>query len=468
MIYVWIAVALLIILDFFNILRFTAKFGAAVILLFMPHTLLVNIILSDNGFDFLGKPFTVLMVYAAVRLNLMPIQRHKTVSHRLNFLFGGKRLLNLGIYTSLVQIPISIYLICFRSILDGMVNMVLIDGLIAYVVIGFILFNGMIRVICTSKWLNIFKRLFCFWFIWVPVINIGIMFYLRHIASKEYDYFVYKLNDMPKEISDSVCQTKYPILLVHGVGFRDARFFNYWGRIPKELRARGATIFYGNQEGWATIEYNASLLHKRVEEVLKETGAKKLNIIAHSKGGLDCRAMINTYDMGDKIASLTTMCTPHRGVRFADYLLKRIPDKTVNKIADFFNKMFRTYGDTNPDFKSAVYSFTEKEAEIFNQKTPDSPKVYYQSYGSVMKNAFSDNILFVPYIIGCIAGTRENDGLVPTESTKWGNFKGIIKNKRNHGISHGDMIDLKREDYRGFDVLSKYVEIVSELKNNGY
>jgi hypothetical protein len=49
MIYVWIAVALLIILDFFNILRFTAKFGAAVVLLFMPHILLVNVIINQVG-----------------------------------------------------------------------------------------------------------------------------------------------------------------------------------------------------------------------------------------------------------------------------------------------------------------------------------------------------------------------------------------------------------------------------------
>ena len=35
--------------------------------------------------------------------------------------------------------------------------------------------------------------------------------------------------------------------MVHGVFFRDFRCLNYWGRIPKELRRNGATVYYGQQ-----------------------------------------------------------------------------------------------------------------------------------------------------------------------------------------------------------------------------
>ena len=34
---------------------------------------------------------------------------------------------------------------------------------------------------------------------------------------------------------------KYPILLVHGMGFRDDNIINYWGRIPKVFEIRTAT-----------------------------------------------------------------------------------------------------------------------------------------------------------------------------------------------------------------------------------
>lgn len=32
---------------------------------------------------------------------------------------------------------------------------------------------------------------------------------------------------------------KYPILLVHGMGFRDDRKIGYWGRIPDVLKNNG-------------------------------------------------------------------------------------------------------------------------------------------------------------------------------------------------------------------------------------
>lgn len=47
----------------------------------------------------------------------------------------------------------------------------------------------------------------------------------------------------------------------------------------------------------------------------------KVNIIGHSKGGLDTREMLYLYPtMKDKIASITTMATPHRGTALADWV----------------------------------------------------------------------------------------------------------------------------------------------------
>ena len=62
----------------------------------------------------------------------------------------------------------------------------------------------------------------------------------------------------------------------------------------------------------------------------------------------------------------------------------------------------------------------------------------------------------------------ENDGLVTEESARWTNFKGTIRNTYLRGISHGDMIDLTREDYRGFDVLEFYIDVVKDLKERGF
>lgn len=125
-------------------------------------------------------------------------------------------------------------------------------------------------------------------------------------------------------IKESICRTRYPILLVHGTGFRDWWGLQYWGRIPKALEEHGAQVFFGNQDGWATVEENAAALRDRVEAVLEETGSEKVHLIAHSKGGLDARCMISSLGMGDQVASVSLVATPNHGSQTMD-LLYRMP-----------------------------------------------------------------------------------------------------------------------------------------------
>lgn len=65
-------------------------------------------------------------------------------------------------------------------------------------------------------------------------------------------------------MSDETTKTKktahslqYPVMLVHGFGFRDGKRINYWGRIPKLLEEKGCAVFYGKQDSSGTIEDNA-------------------------------------------------------------------------------------------------------------------------------------------------------------------------------------------------------------------
>ena len=103
---------------------------------------------------------------------------------------------------------------------------------------------------------------------------------------------------------------KYPVLLVHGMGFRDRKVFCYWGRIPKLLEDMGCKVFFGHQDATADIATNGAHLAKRIDEILEETGAERVNIIAHSKGGLDCRYAISEFGLAPLVASLTTVSTP--------------------------------------------------------------------------------------------------------------------------------------------------------------
>ena len=61
----------------------------------------------------------------------------------------------------------------------------------------------------------------------------------------------------------------------------------------------------------------------------------------------------------------------------------------------------------------------------------------------------------------------ENDGLVSVEACQWGEKHILLRPTKQRGISHGDMIDLGRENVEGFDVREFYVELVAELKGRG-
>jgi len=263
------------------------------------------------------------------------------------------------------------------------------------------------------------------------------------------------------------CRTKYPIVLAHGVGSRDDRkFLKYWGRIPKALEENGAVIFYGNQDAWGTIEANAEILKKSVLNALDKTGSGKVNIIAHSKGGLDARYAISVLGMDKYTASLTTISTPHHGSKTIDFICK-IPKFLMKSATFFVNSYFRILGDKRPDFFNSYPQFGTEFINCFNKVALDSDRVFYQSYASVMKNAFSDIFLSIPYmVIKYFDG--DNDGIVSAASAKWGEFKGVIRGKGQRGVSHADMVDMRKISFKNFDVREVYTDIVKDLKNRGF
>lgn len=272
-------------------------------------------------------------------------------------------------------------------------------------------------------------------------------------------------------MSDKSCATRYPIVLIHGAGFRDLKWPVYWGRIPRALEDRGAAVFYGLQDCWGSVETNAAAIAARIDAILAETGAEKVNLIAHSKGGLDARMAASSLGCGPKIASLTTIATPHRGSKTVDRLL-RFP-KGVFRLAAFaVDNWIRLIGDKKPDFLRVCQGFSTEAMERFNRENPDVPGVFYQSYACVMTHPLSDvNLSTANFVLNRIEGP--NDGLVSLESAAWGESH-VLRSGVLRGISHLDAIDLRRAPFtrkRGEgvgDICSVYVQIVEDLKRRGF
>jgi triacylglycerol lipase len=265
-----------------------------------------------------------------------------------------------------------------------------------------------------------------------------------------------------------ICKTKYPLLLVHGIFFRDFEKLNYWGRIPDELIKNGATIYYGNHSSSLSVSDSAEELKDRIKQIIKETGCKKVNVIAHSKGGLDTRYAISNLGMDKYIASLSMINTPNHGCLFADYLLNKAPNGLKDKVASGYNFTLKKLGDKNPDFIAGVTDLTTKNVEELNKKMKPNKNVYYRAYGSVLKKATSGR--FPLNLTNNFVGhfDSKNDGLVGIESFPMDKEFTLIETPYNRGISHGDVIDLNRENIDGYDVREFYVQLVKELKEKGF
>ena len=343
-----------------------------------------------------------------------------------------------------------------------------LSSLLAIGVEAFVFWNGIIRVYCTSVQLGINKRAWGIILGMIPIANLVMLFKIIRTVSDEVKLEAdkIKLNKMRKD--SAICSTKYPVLLVHGVFFRDSKMLNYWGRVPGELIKNGAKIYYGQHESASSIVDSAEQIYDRIKYITEKTGCEKVNIIAHSKGGLDSRYAISVLGASKYVATLTTINTPHRGCLFVDNLLNLAPEKVTNKIADTYNSSAIALGDTQPDFMAAVSDLTANACKEFNERVVDSPEVYYQSVGSTLGRATGGKFpLNVSYpLVKKYSGA--NDGLVAEPSFKWGSDYKLLKPSGKRGISHGDMIDLNRENIPDFDVREFYVQLVADLKNKGF
>jgi len=268
-------------------------------------------------------------------------------------------------------------------------------------------------------------------------------------------------------LSDDACCTRYPIILIHGIAFRDDAVLSSWGSVPDRIEEKGGRVFLSGAEAWATYEENAALLAGQVERVLEETGSEKVNLIAHSKGGLDARYAISKLGLAAKVASLTTVSTPHRGTTPADIMCGLAPDEEniLYKLADLYGKLL---GDRSPDTATAIQQLTRDHMKQFNDEIQDADGVYYQSYGSHMLSGFNDPIFALTHeILNRHEGA--NDGMVSEASYRWGEFQGVVKGKINGiGISHLQVTGAAGPIISNINIPTLYAGWISQLKKKGF
>ena len=235
----------------------------------------------------------------------------------------------------------------------------------------------------------------------------------------------------------------FPIILAHGVCRFDQVWSNslnidntddskldnlhYFKGIRMMLKENGFVVYHSSVSWAADVNTRAQDLKEDILSILNKEGCEKVNIIAHSMGGLDTRHMLfNDRDSGkihEHISSVTTISTPHNGSPFADWGTDNLPH--VIPIAQKLGLDLNAFQDLRTDRCREFNS----NAEVLEFEQACETNIVFQTYAG-RQDFWSvfDALKLSFYIIEKKEG--DNDGLVSVESAKWRDryFKGVLEN----------------------------------------
>lgn len=244
----------------------------------------------------------------------------------------------------------------------------------------------------------------------------------------------------------------------------------YFKNVRTHLQANGfSNVVNTNVDFAGSLEKRADQLKTAVEKVLADASAEKVHIIAHSMGGLDARMMIVDLGMADKVASLTTIGTPHLGTVLADRVLGFGGTLLIKILRQAVKLDFDGFKD-----------LTTERCEAFNRRAIDAEvenKVIYQVYSSYEEG----DDMFLPLFASWAfirAFDGRNDGLVPVRSQMWkdeliasdGRRKQIFQHEFSFRADHLNQIgwwDLEEalKPSVGGDLIEQKLNYESTVKN---
>ncbi len=172
-------------------------------------------------------------------------------------------------------------------------------------------------------------------------------------------------------------QTKYPIVLVHGIfGFDNFLGADYFYKIPSALSKDGARVFVSTVSAANSNEVRGEQLLAEVKRILAQTGAKKVNIIGHSQGSPTARYVAAVRP--DLVASVTSVGGVNKGSKVADIVRNVAPAGSISEsvaasVANAFANMmaFATGSSTlSQNTIAALDSLTTQGLAKFNAKYP--------------------------------------------------------------------------------------------------
>lgn len=289
----------------------------------------------------------------------------------------------------------------------------------------------------------------------------------------------------------------YPVVLAHGFfGFEDfagADFVNYFWGVKDYLAGLGETeVFTPGVDPFNYSDYRGAQLAERVQQILRDTGRAKVNLIGHSQGGLDARVV--AHDHPEWVASVVTVATPHRGSVIADIALKTVVDSHFDAVLDFFvqatgSSVWDGAGQET-SLAASAHQLATAEAADFNARYPDVAGIPYWSIGgrSDLHPGGEDCSTAVPpFFVTSWLSTLDpidgkmlvtemildgqglvpapNDGLVTVASARWGTFLGCVP--ADHFDEMGQLLGDEPGLGNDWDHRDFYADLIAWLRTQG-
>lgn len=262
-----------------------------------------------------------------------------------------------------------------------------------------------------------------------------------------------------------IIQLNYPVLLCHGYGgFSMLVSPSPIHKACMRLREHGVIAFAPNIVPYATIDIRAEQWVEIIKSLTNQYSFEKFNIVAHSMAGLDMRYAINHLGVKDRVASLTTIATPHHGSSLAELILTA-PDtvrEKLGELADWFGESIYPYEKS--DAVAAVEQLTrEYVTKVFNPENPDPTDIPCFSYSAAVGKGTLHPLNPIYRLQNQLIFQQEgpNDAFVTANSAIWATHIETLT------ISHLEQIDIQVSRERRPLVHHFWMNLLKNLQKEG-
>lgn len=284
--------------------------------------------------------------------------------------------------------------------------------------------------------------------------------------------------------------TKYPIVLVHGVsGFDDLLFVEMFHQIPGTLKNGNARVYVPNVSAWDGVEARGEQLLRYIKtHVLPHSGASKVNLVGHSMGSLTSRYVAGVEP--GIVASVTSVHGVNYGSHFADFMLNSLVSKDsplYDSYVSFTTGLLSTVGAVidllstgqfypQDALQASLDLSTEGNAKL-NKKYPagavtsycgNGPELasngvrYYSWGGTGGITNVADPLDYVMAFTSSATAKEKSDGLVGQCSQRWGK---VLRD--NYNLNHLDGVNLLFGMTGFTDAKDIFENHASRLRNKG-